>query len=104
MRKYRNEWDRMREQAKFYKENYPKGTRIMLLSMGEDIHRIPDHTRGTVKCVDDTGTLHCSFDNGHSLGIIPGEDRFRKLTEAEILEEQGIRNSDDEDNVMEMGR
>lgn len=104
MRKYRNEWDRMHEQAKFYKENYPKGTRIMLLSMGADIHRIPDHTRGTVRFVDDTGTLHCSFDNGHSHGIIPGEDCFRKLTDAEFMEEQGVQNNDDEDYVMEMGR
>ena len=89
MRRYRNEWDRLREQAVFFKENYPPGTRIKLISMGEDRHRIPDNMRGTVTAVDDAATLHCHFDNGRSLGIIPGEDRFRKLTEAELKEEQG---------------
>ncbi|MEY8574162.1 DUF4314 domain-containing protein [Oscillospiraceae bacterium 21-37] len=34
--------------AEHYKAEYPSGTRIMLLSMGEDIHRIGDNTRGTV--------------------------------------------------------
>lgn len=102
MRKYRNEWDRLREQAVFFQENYPPGTRIKLIRMGEDKHRIPDNTRGTVKAVDDAATLHCHFDNGRSMGIIPGEDQFRKLTEAELREEQGI--GDNEDFVMEMGR
>ncbi len=40
--------------------------------------------------------LHCKFDNGRQLGIIPGEDSFRKLTDEELAEEQ---NDDmDEDN------
>lgn len=34
-----NEWDRLHRQAERYKAEYPSGTRIMLLSMGEDIHR-----------------------------------------------------------------
>lgn len=102
MRKYRSEWDRLREQAVFFKENYPPGTRIKLISMGEDAHRIPDNTRGTVKSVDDAATLHCHFDNGRSMGIIPGEDRFRKLTEAELKEEQGA--GFDVDFGMTMGR
>ena len=35
--------------------------------------------RGTVKYVDDMCTLHCAFDNGRQLGIIPGEDSFTVL-------------------------
>ena len=30
------EWDRLRRQAQRMKENYPAGTRIMLLHMGAD--------------------------------------------------------------------
>ena len=74
--------------AQRMKDNYPSGTRIMLLSMGNDPCPIEDNTRGTVRVVDDIGTIHCSFDNGRSLGIVPGEDSFRKLTEEELAEEQ----------------
>ena len=38
--------------------------------------------------VDDLGTVHCDFDNGRRLGLVPGEDSFRKLTYAEVMEEQ----------------
>ena len=70
------------------KRSYPPGTRIVLLSMGDDPRPIDDGTRGTVKVVDDIGTLHCVFDNGRSLGIVSGEDSFRKLTDEELVEEQ----------------
>lgn len=71
-----------------YKEEYPPGTRIMLLRMGDDPRPVGDNTRGTVIAVDDIGTLHCSFDNGRALGVVPGEDSFRKLTSDELAEEQ----------------
>lgn len=83
-----NEWDRLHRMAERYKAEYPSGTRIMLLSMGADIHRVKDNTRGSVIAVDDIGTLHCKFDNGRALGLIPSEDSFRKLTEEELAEEQ----------------
>lgn len=87
--------------AQRMKENYPPGTRIMLLSMGDDPRPVEDNTRGTVRVVDDIGTLHCVFDNGRSLGIVPGEDSFRKLTDEEITEEQ---NKDmNEENAPVMG-
>lgn len=99
-----NNWLRLREQARFYKDQYPPGTRVKLISMGEDIHRVSDNTRGTVKVVDDIGTVHCIFDNGRSLGLIPGEDHFRKLTEAELAEEQSAADVETDDNVMMIGR
>lgn len=96
-----NEWERNRRMAERYKEAYPPGTRILLLSMGDDPRPVEDETRGTVKVVDDIGTLHCTFDNGRQLGIVPGEDSFRKLTEEELAEEQN--QSMDEDNSPVMG-
>lgn len=83
-----NEWDRLHRQAERYKAAYPPGTRIMLLHMENDPRPVEDNTRGTVNAVDDLGTLHCSFDNGRMLGIVPGEDSFRKLTDEELAEEQ----------------
>ncbi len=66
----------------------------MLLRMGADHNPIADNTRGTVIGVDDIGTLHCSFDNGRSLGIVPSEDSFRKLTDTELAEEQAKTESE----------
>lgn len=83
-----NEWTKQHELAEQYKAMYPRGTRIMLLHMANDPHPIEDNTRGTVTAVDDVGTLHCTFDNGRSLGVIPGEDSFRKLTPSELAEER----------------
>ena len=80
------EWDRLRRRAQMIKDRYPAGTRIMLLHMGNDPNPIAPNTRGTVVAVDDIGTVHCDFDNGRSLGIVPGEDTFRTLTAEEIAE------------------
>ena len=71
------EWERMSIMVEGYKKQYPVGTRVLLLHMGDDPRPIEDNTRGTVKVVDDMGTLHCDFDNGRQLGIVPGEDSFR---------------------------
>lgn len=62
------------------KAQYLPGTRIELVQMGEDPRPIPPHTKGTVVAVDDIGTVHCDFDNGRHLGLVPGEDNFRIIT------------------------
>ena len=91
-----NEWDRLHRQAQRYMHAYPPGTRIMLLGMGNDPNPVESGTRGTVIVVDDIGTLHCDFDNGRSLGVVPGEDSFRMLTEEELAEEQNADMDEDE--------
>jgi hypothetical protein len=82
------EWERLHRQAQIMKNRYPAGTRIMLLQMGNDPRPVEPNTKGTVIAVDDIGTIHCNFDNGRSLGLIPGEDAFRTLTAEEIAAEQ----------------
>ena len=91
-----NDWNRLHRQAQRYKEAYPPGTRIMLLGMGNDPNPVESGTRGTVRVVDDIGTLHCNFDNGRSLGVVPGEDSFRMLTDEELAEEQNADMDEDE--------
>lgn len=81
-----NEFLRLERAAKRYKEQYPEGTRIELISMN-DSQAVPPGTRGTVNYVDDLGTIHMNWDNGRTLGICPQEDSFRKLTEQELEEE-----------------
>lgn len=71
----------MNEMVKMYKERYPKGTRIELISMEDPFAPIYPGTKGTVVCVDDMGTIHMKWDNGRTLGIIPSADRFRIIEE-----------------------
>ena len=59
--------------------------------MGDDPRPIDNGTRGTVKFLDDIGTVHCRFDDGRILGLIEGEDDFRALTEQELAEEENTR-------------
>ena len=42
----------------FYKEHYPRGTRVQLDSMGDDPNPVEPGAVGTVISVDDMGTLH----------------------------------------------
>ena len=67
--------------VKRMKETYTPGTRLQLDFMGDDPRPIPPGTKGTVRVVDDMGTVHCQFDNGRCLGLIPGEDAFHVITE-----------------------
>lgn len=90
-----NRLEAERRFAQRMKDNYPPGTRIMLLQMGDDPHPVEPNTRGTVRAVDDMGTLHCDFDNGRQLGVVPGEDSFRRLTEQELAEEQEMSEAQD---------
>lgn len=86
-----NEWERQRRKAEYLKKAYPPGTRIVLYFMSDDPRPIQSGMRGTVKVVDDIGTVHCEFDSGRSLGLIDGEDDFRTLTEQELEEEENTR-------------
>ena len=79
-----NEYKRQRRIAESTKKLYPSGTRIELISMKDPYAPVPSGTRGTVNFVDSMGTIFPEWDNGRSLGVVPGEDSFRKLTQEEI--------------------
>lgn len=59
--------------------HYPKGTRIELEKM-DDVQAPPIGTKGTVLCVDDTGSIMVAWDNGSHLNVIYGEDQVRKIS------------------------
>ncbi len=105
-----NEYERQRRIAESTKKLYPPGTRIELINMKDPYAPVPAGTRGSVKFVDSMGTIFPEWDNGRSLGVVPGEDSFRKLTqdemEAEKLSESEVENESenlDEDNGITMG-
>lgn len=79
-----------RGQVEYTRSCYPPGTRIMLNSMNDPYAPVPAGTRGTVQYVDDAAQVGVAWDNGRNLSLIPGVDNFRKLTQQEIAQEQGI--------------
>ena len=70
-----------KEMVEMYKEIYKKGTRIECISMDDPHWPIAPGTKGTVVMVDDIGTIHMDWDNGRTLGLVPGEDQFKILKE-----------------------
>lgn len=66
------------EQIKMIKQNYPTGTRIKLIYMNDN-YAVPKGTIGTVDYVDDMGQIQMNWDNGSSLALIYGIDKFEKL-------------------------
>lgn len=61
------------------KSEFPEGTRVKLVQM-YDAQPVPPGTYGTVDYVDDIGTIHVKWDNGSSLGLILGVDKFEKIS------------------------
>lgn len=97
-----NNLERQHRQAQRYKEAYPPGTRLVLLSMNDPHHPVESGTRGTVEYVDDAGTIHMKWDNGRGLGLVPDEDKFRRLTKEEIDEE--LREQSQEQSLQDQSR
>lgn len=60
------------------KERYPEGCRVKLVYT-DDVQAPPKGTKGTVRMVDDMGTVHVDWDNGSSLGVCLEEDRIQKI-------------------------
>lgn len=60
------------------KRDYPTGTRVELIYMNDPYSKLVPGDKGTVDYIDDAGTIHVHWDSGSSLGLIYGEDSFRK--------------------------
>lgn len=66
------------DEIKRLRQQYPVGCRVVLLQM-DDIQAPPIGTMGTVRGVDDAGSIMVSWDNGSGLSVVFGEDRVQKL-------------------------
>ena len=80
------------KKVEMLRQRYPEVTRICLDSMDNDPRPIPPGTKGIVQFVDDTVTLHCKFDNGRTLGVIPDVDKFHKIAQEQALNDTQRQN------------
>ena len=62
------------------RNQFPSGTRVELVKMDDPYTpKLKPGCEGTVRWVDDTGTIHVRWDCGSSLGVVYGEDSCKKL-------------------------
>lgn len=68
-----------KELLKKLRAEYPQGTRLILIKMDDPYSTLTPGDKGTVAFIDDLGTIHVNWDKGSSLGLIYGEDKYRKI-------------------------
>ena len=68
-----------KEALQALRERFPKGARVELLKM-DDPQAPPLGTKGTVRGVDDIGSIMVAWDNGCGLSVAYGEDECRVLS------------------------
>ena len=64
------------------RERYTAGTRVELTYMDDPYNKkLVPGCKGTVKFVDDTGTIFVDWDCGSGLGVVYGEDSCKIIEE-----------------------
>ncbi len=56
-----------------------KGDRIELVHTSDVMTNLRSGDRGTVTMIDAMDTVHVKWDSGSTLGMVPGEDSFRRI-------------------------
>ena len=79
------------KQVERLQQRYPPGSRVRVDRVEDPYTTIPPGTEGTVFDVDCVGTVHCEFDNGQSLGLIPGVDSFQMIGDAPAVQKNHKR-------------
>ena len=67
-----------KETLEALRKEYPIGSRVELVRM-DDAQAPPIGTKGTVKGVDDIGSIMVAWDTGSSLSVVYGVDAVKKL-------------------------
>ena len=68
--------------VKSLREKYKEGTRVELIHMDDPYNKkLVPGSLGTVRFVDDMGTIHVNWDCGSSLGVAYGEDYCKVVEE-----------------------
>lgn len=67
-----------KEELEKLRRDYPEGCRVELVQMDDD-YAPPVGTKGTVKGVDDIGSIMVRWDTGSGLHIIYGVDKCKRV-------------------------
>ena len=68
------------------RKEYPSGCRVELTKMNDHFRTdLVPGCRGTVKFVDDAGSIHVRWDIGSSLAVVYGEDACKKLDSVTVI-------------------
>jgi hypothetical protein len=59
--------------------NAKEGGRIRLISMVDDPNPVAPGTEGIIRLVDGMGVIHVNWDDGRTIGVIPGIDKYQLL-------------------------
>ena len=65
-----------REWLDFLRQQFPKDSRIQLTEIGGNHRPISPGSTGKLDYIDDAGQFHVKWDNGCTLALVLGEDRF----------------------------
>ncbi|WP_283673602.1 DUF4314 domain-containing protein [Butyricicoccus sp. Marseille-Q5471] len=71
-----------REIVERIRKQYPVGSRVELVKM-DDPQAPPSGTKGTVRGVDDIGSVMVAWDNGSGLSVAYGADVCRVVSDDE---------------------
>jgi Domain of unknown function (DUF4314) len=78
------------EQLAHIRTTYMPGRRVRLLGLGEpDRRRLEPGLLGTIRSVDDLGTVHVHWDNGMRLGCIVIQTGSEQPDRLEVLDDPG---------------
>ena len=66
-----------KETVEMVRKQYPRGTRVELISMSDPYSTLRLGDLGTVEFVDDTATIFVFWDKGSTLGVVYGEDAIK---------------------------
>lgn len=68
------------------KDKYKPGMKVRCIEYKDEYASIPEGTLGTVKHVDDFGTVHIAWENGSVLGVVIGMDEIEVVPQYRIAE------------------
>ncbi len=76
------------KEIEYYRNKYPKGTRIQLDADMDDPQPILAGTKGTIIAIDDMAQAVMKWDNGRSLSLVLGHDSFHVISQEESPSEE----------------